>query len=612
MSTARVLFFAADPHSAPPNGSNPRLQLDEEMREIRMRVRAADHREHLVFDSRPAARTEDLLQALNETPPQVVHFSGHGGSDGLVLVGKDGKPHPVGADALRRLFTVFRGNIRVVVLNACFSRPQAQAIADVVGCAIGTRGQISDTAAITFGAAFYGALAFGRSVREAYDQAATALALDHVDDRECPELVVGAGVDPSALVLIQPDGGDGPGPATPGPAPIPSRAAPSTPSAASGTVGAGVGLPGPRSATGHADAAAWSSTPRPSNQHGLKRWGGTAAAVLVLGGGGALGLKLLDGRSDDGRPPATNPVEAGSQVVRGPDAVQADSVPSDDVVRTPVPIPQPPVPDTTPPRELASTAADVARARVLYEKRDFDAAFPIFQRAAEAGDAEAMAFLGIMHVSGEGTHQRPDVGVQWLRRSAAAGNARGLNGLGYVHQEGIGGVTRNPDEAMRLYEEAQAKGSAKAMNNIGHLYRKGLGVERNYTLALQWYRKAADAGDPEAMTHVGAMYSDGLGVGADTARAVQWFRNAVDGGSVQAMVNLGRIREHQGDYNEARALYLRAANAGSPAGMNNLGTLYYNGRGFSKDRDEAIRWFRRAAAAGARDAAANLLALGVR
>ena len=31
----------------------------------------------------------------------------------------------------------------------------------------------------------------------------------------------------------------------------------------------------------------------------------------------------------------------------------------------------------------------------------------------------------------------------------------------------------------------------------------------------------------------------------------------------EAMVNLGRLREHRGDYTEARTLYLRAANGGS-------------------------------------------------
>ncbi|HEX2078477.1 MAG TPA: CHAT domain-containing protein [Longimicrobium sp.] len=223
MSKAKVLFFAADPLSAPPDGHTARLLLDEDVRQIREKVRAAEHRDALEFDLRLAARPDDLLQALNETRPQVVHFSGHGESEGLVLAGANGRgPHVVDAAALGQLFELFRGDIRVVVLNACFSLPQAQAIAASVGCAIGTRSSISDQAAITFGAAFYRAIAFGHSVKMAYDQARTALALEHFDDRQCPELVCRPDVDPARLVLIPVPAAPAPTVAAP-PQPAPSQ-----------------------------------------------------------------------------------------------------------------------------------------------------------------------------------------------------------------------------------------------------------------------------------------------------------------------------------------------------------------------------------------------------
>ncbi len=178
MNPIHVLAFAADPLSAPPHGTKRRLLTDEETRLIREKLRVADFGDLVTFDTRWAARTDDLLQALNETHPAVVHFSGHGGNDGLILVGKDGRPHSVNGAALARLFTGFSPHVRVVVLSACLTLPQAQAIAEAVGCAIGTRDKISDDAAITFGASFYRAIAFGHSVRAAFDQASTALAID--------------------------------------------------------------------------------------------------------------------------------------------------------------------------------------------------------------------------------------------------------------------------------------------------------------------------------------------------------------------------------------------------------------------------------------------------
>lgn len=203
MSKVKVLFFAADPLSRPPDGREPRLLLDEDVREIRQKVRAAEHRDALEFDYRLAARPDDLLQALNEVSPQVVHFSGHGGSQGLVLMDPQGqRPHFVDAAALTQLFQTFRGDIRLVVLNGCFSLRQAEAAANVVGCAIGTSGGISDPAAISFGASFYRALAFGHSVKAAFEQARTALALSHFAERDCPRLVVRRGVDPARIVLV--------------------------------------------------------------------------------------------------------------------------------------------------------------------------------------------------------------------------------------------------------------------------------------------------------------------------------------------------------------------------------------------------------------------------
>lgn len=79
MTKVKVLFLAADPQSDPQNYSpSLRLMVDSEMREINDKVRASEHRDALEFISRWAVRADDLLQALNEVRPEVVHFSGHG------------------------------------------------------------------------------------------------------------------------------------------------------------------------------------------------------------------------------------------------------------------------------------------------------------------------------------------------------------------------------------------------------------------------------------------------------------------------------------------------------------------------------------------------------
>jgi len=73
--SATVLFLAANPMQLQP------LQLGEECRAIEDKIRAAKFRDRIRFRSRWAARAGDLLQALNEDSPSVLHFSGHGASD---------------------------------------------------------------------------------------------------------------------------------------------------------------------------------------------------------------------------------------------------------------------------------------------------------------------------------------------------------------------------------------------------------------------------------------------------------------------------------------------------------------------------------------------------
>jgi hypothetical protein len=150
-------------------------------------------------------RPDDLLQYLNQDKPHIVHFSGHGTrSEEILLLDKTGKPKAVSKEACVSLFRTLKDNIRVVVLNACFSRPQAEAISSIIDCTIGMNKAIGDDAAIVFAGSFYRALGFGRSVQEAFDQARTALLLEGIPEEMTPELLVRSGVDASKVVLVNP------------------------------------------------------------------------------------------------------------------------------------------------------------------------------------------------------------------------------------------------------------------------------------------------------------------------------------------------------------------------------------------------------------------------
>lgn len=206
MAKCKILFLAANPEGT------SQLALDMEIREIDAKIRASDFRDSLQLVSHWGTRPDDLLQFLNQHKPQVVHFSGHGSQKNEILLLSDtGSSHPVSRAALRELFRTLKDNIRVVVLNACFSRGQAEVIVENIDCAVGMNKAIGDQAAITFAASFYRALGFGRSVQQAFEQGKTALMLAGISEEDTPELILRAGVDAAKIVLA---GGNADAPST--------------------------------------------------------------------------------------------------------------------------------------------------------------------------------------------------------------------------------------------------------------------------------------------------------------------------------------------------------------------------------------------------------------
>jgi len=194
--SSTILFLAASPDD------QQRLALDHEARAIRERIRAAAHRDTLVFRTEWAVQPRDLLQYLNEYRPQAVHFSGHGTGSEILLNDSSGLAKPVSGETLRELFALHRETVRLVVLNACFSREQAQAIVGEIDCAVGMNREIGDEAAIVFAAAFYGKLGFRASVAKAFAEGCVALRLEGIAEHRTPELLVRHGVDADRLFLV--------------------------------------------------------------------------------------------------------------------------------------------------------------------------------------------------------------------------------------------------------------------------------------------------------------------------------------------------------------------------------------------------------------------------
>ena len=181
--TRTILILAANPK----NTSS--LRLDQEVREIDNGLQRAEKRDEFVLMQTWATRPMDVRRAMLKHKPNIVHFCGHGsGEEGLAFEDESGQAKLVSTNALAEFFELFADEVECVVLNACYSEVQADAIAKYIPYVIGMKKAIGDVAALEFAVAFYDALGAGKSVEFAYKLACNAIQLAGLSEYSTPQL----------------------------------------------------------------------------------------------------------------------------------------------------------------------------------------------------------------------------------------------------------------------------------------------------------------------------------------------------------------------------------------------------------------------------------------
>jgi hypothetical protein len=183
-SHKRILILAANPKNS------SELRLGEEVREIDEGLKRARYHDQFELVSKWAVRSRDFYRHMLDVQPHIVHFSGHGtGEDGIVLENEEGKIQLVSTNALESLFKLFASKgLECVLLNACFSEVQAEAISQHIPCVIGMNKGVGDKAAIAFAVAFYDALAVGETVEFAFNLACAAIQMAGIPENLTPVL----------------------------------------------------------------------------------------------------------------------------------------------------------------------------------------------------------------------------------------------------------------------------------------------------------------------------------------------------------------------------------------------------------------------------------------
>lgn len=171
------------------------VRLDDELREIDEKIQVAPFRDSFDFVSRSTTKVSELPTLLLRYKPHIVHFSGHGTPSGeIILEGDSGQRRPIGVPELTGILGAIKDNTRLAIFQVCHSKAYAEAASAIFDYAIGMDGVMANESAIGFAGAFYRTLAFGRSVKEAFDAAKKHLDILGLKGAEVPVLLFGENV----------------------------------------------------------------------------------------------------------------------------------------------------------------------------------------------------------------------------------------------------------------------------------------------------------------------------------------------------------------------------------------------------------------------------------
>ena len=246
------------------------------------------------------------------------------------------------------------------------------------------------------------------------------------------------------------------------------------------------------------------------------------------------------------------------------------------------------------------------------DKQDLPAAAMWFEKAARAGNVQAMSELVRLLETGRGVGRDMAKAEEWRKlanvrgesqkldrtwKMALAGQARWMKVAPEAAKapDGEGTPARGTVVDMAALGRAAENGDDHAQVVLGALLAKGEGGEggvRDEAAALDWFRKAADAGNSQAQAVLGELY--GLGWGGlkkDGPTAARWMEKAALGGLVPAEAEWGSmLMEGRGvkkDPAKGLSWIAKAAQEGDGrAGLAMASVMLGQG-----EREAAAKWF---------------------
>ena len=188
---------------------------------------------------------------------------------------------------------------------------------------------------------------------------------------------------------------------------------------------------------------------------------------------------------------------------------------------------------------------------------DDAAALDALRSRASSGDAAAQVALAIRYRDGKGVAKDDAEAMQWAHRAADAGNADAMDFVGVAFLRGSA-ITGNPAIAFG-YFKAGAEKSAAAAFNLGQCYFGAQGTEQDIPKALEYWKIAAARGLGRAASTAAMALLSGEGVAPDAAEARRLAERAAELNDPSGLVVLGEMQFQAGDLDAAKTNWARAA-----------------------------------------------------
>ncbi|MCI5901612.1 MAG: serine/threonine-protein kinase [Blautia sp.] len=176
-----------------------------------------------------------------------------------------------------------------------------------------------------------------------------------------------------------------------------------------------------------------------------------------------------------------------------------------------------------------------------YEKEDYQKAYKLLKKAADAGNTDAQYQLGNCYYEGTGVEQNTETAIELYEEAAEEGNEDARNSLSEICYS-LGNIYYDKtdyEKAVEWYKKASDAGNADAQYYLGRCYYTGTGVDRNTETAIELFEKSAAQENADALYQLGYRYYSGNGVEVNRKKALELFKKAADLGNASAQLFLG-------------------------------------------------------------------------